>query len=213
MDKELRERTFAFMWEHHRADTSGHDAWHVERVWKLAKHLQQHEGGNLLIIELSALLHDVDDRKLHQHPTHNAEAWLKQLPMLDEATRQQVLEVIAQVSFKGAGVPDRPTSLEAQIVQDADRLDAIGAIGIARVFAYGGHSGQALHDPEHAPQFHATTVEYHSKRTTSINHFYEKLLLLKDRMNTREAQRLAERRHATLVEFLRAFHAEWDLTE
>ncbi|MGV2436083.1 MAG UNVERIFIED_CONTAM: HD domain-containing protein [Anaerolineae bacterium] len=143
VDKELRERTFAFMWERHCADTSGHDAWHVERVWKLAKHLQQHEG-NLLIIELSALLHDVDDRKLHQHPTHNAEAWLQAVADVDEATRQQVLEVIAQVSFKGAGVPDRPTSLEAQIVQDADRLDAIGAIGIARAFAYGGHSGQAL---------------------------------------------------------------------
>ncbi|MFZ4827587.1 MAG: HD domain-containing protein [Phototrophicaceae bacterium] len=212
MVDDWRERTLTFMWERHHADTSGHDAWHVERVWKLAKHLQQHEGGNLFIIELSALLHDVDDRKLHPHPTHNAESWLQQLPV-DEATCQQILEVIAQVSFKGAGVHDRPTSLEAQIVQDADRLDAIGAIGIARAFAYGGHSGQALHDPQHTPHFHATTLDYHTTHTTTINHFHEKLLLLKDRLNTREAQRLAERRHATLVEFLRAFHAEWDLSE
>ncbi len=212
MVDDWRERTLTFMWERHHADTSGHDAWHVERVWKLAKHLQQHEGGNLFIIELSALLHDVDDRKLHPHPTHNAESWLQQLPV-DEATCQQILEVIAQVSFKGAGVHDRPTSLEAQIVQDADRLDAIGAIGIARAFTYGGYSGQALHDPQHTPHFHATTLDYHTTRTTTINHFHEKLLLLKDRLNTREAQRLAERRHATLVEFLRAFHAEWDLSE
>lgn len=206
------QRTLAYVKQHHQADTSGHDAWHIERVWKLAKHLQQHEGGDPLIIELSALLHDVDDRKLHAHPTHHAEIWLKRLP-LEDATRSQVLAVIEQVSFKGAGVKTIPNSLEAQIVQDADRLDAIGAIGVARTFAYGGHVGQMLHDPTHTPELHTTTHAYYSARTTSINHFYEKLLLLKDRLNTSEARRLAEGRHATLVEFLRAFHAEWDLTE
>ena len=206
------QHTFEFVRQHHQGDTSGHDVWHIERVWKLAKHLQQHEGGDALIIELGALLHDVDDRKLHTHPTQHAETWLKRLP-LEDATRSKILAVIAQVSFKGAGVKTIPNSLEAQIVQDADRLDAIGAIGIARTFAYGGHVGQILHDPAHTPQRHTTTQAYYSAQTTSINHFYEKLLLLKDRLNTSEAIRLAERRHATLVEFLRAFHAEWDLAE
>jgi uncharacterized protein len=124
--------------------------------------------------------------------------------------RDRVVEIVRGVSFKGAGVADVELSLEGRCVRDADRLDALGAIGIARAFAYGGATGQPLHDPTLEPAWHGTASEYREKRSTTINHFHEKLLLLRDRVDTAAARRIAERRHAVLVEFLDEFAAEWE---
>jgi uncharacterized protein len=125
------------------------------------------------------------------------------------ATIDHVCEIVAGLSFKGAGVATPMRSLEGQCVQDADRLDALGAIGVARTFAYGGHKGQPLHDPEAQPELHASFDAYKRGGGSSINHFYEKLLLLKDRMNTSAGKRLAAERHAFMERYLEQFHAEW----
>ncbi|HWQ09043.1 MAG TPA: hypothetical protein VN436_08050, partial [Holophaga sp.] len=125
-------------------------------------------------------------------------------------TVEHVCGIVAHLSFKGAGVVDRMETLEGRIVQDADRLDAIGAVGVARTFAYGGHRGRAMHDPEAAPQLHATFEQYRKAEGTSINHFHEKLLLLKDRMNTPTARWMAEERHAYMERFLEQFQREWE---
>ena len=133
-----------------------------------------------------------------------AQQWLESLGTSEEVTRQ-VCDIIAHISFKGASVPSEMATLEGKVVQDADRLDAIGAIGIARAFAYGGHKGSEIHNPEQSPVLHSTFEQYRLSRGSTINHFYEKLLLLKDRMNTPTGKRLAEDRHRVMEEFLAAF--------
>lgn len=193
-------------------DSSGHDFWHIERVRSAAMTIGEREGADLFVVELAALLHDVADWKFHGGDDSAgplaARAWLSELGV-DEPTIEHVAEIVATLSFKGAGVATPMRTLEGQVVQDADRLDAIGAVGIARTFAYGGHAGQAMHDPELAPSPHQSFAQYKSQRTTSINHFHEKLLLLKDRMNTDSGKQLAEARHEYMVEFLRQFDSEW----
>jgi uncharacterized protein len=193
-------------------DSSGHDWFHIERVRNVALHLGREEEADLFIVELAALLHDVADWKFAGGDSaagpRAAREWLVGLSV-PEATIDRVCRIIAELSFKGAGVATPMSSLEGQIVQDADRLDAIGAIGVARTFAYGGHKGQPMHDPALPPQMHASFEAYKSNVGTSINHFYEKLLLLKDRMNTATGKRLAAERHAFLERYLEQFLAEW----
>lgn len=192
---------------------SGHDWWHVWRVWRTAERLARTEPkADRRVAALGALLHDLGDWKFHggdlEAAPREAGRLLKRLGAGAELIGR-VQAVCREVSFKGAGVKDQPTSLEAKIVQDADRLDAIGAIGIARTFAYGGAKSRLIYEPGVKPVLHRSFAAYKKSRSHTINHFYEKLLLLKGRMHTREAKRLARERHATLVDFLRRFHREW----
>ena len=193
-------------------DSSGHDWWHIQRVWKNALTLCRQEQADRFVVELAALLHDLDDWKLNPASDGTpirAEAWLQRMGVA-QAVCDQVCSIITQLSFKGAGVKNEISTLEGRIVQDADRLDALGAIGIARTFAYGGHQGRAMHDPRQSPQLHATFEHYKHSEGTTLNHFHEKLLLLKDRMNTATAKRMAEERHAFMEGFLEQFLREWD---
>ena len=192
-------------------DSSGHDWWHIDRVVRLARRLAREEGADVFLCELAALTHDLVDGKLNPDEARalaDLRAWLAE-EGVDATAIVVVIDIITHLSFKGGGQPPMRT-LEGQIVQDADRLDAIGAIGIARAFAYGGAKGLPLHDPEARPREQMTAAEYRRQQAATINHFYEKLLLLKDRMNTATARRLAAQRHAVLEEFLSEFQAEWD---
>lgn len=193
---------------------TGHDWWHVSRVWKTATRIGTEEQADMLIVELAALLHDIADWKFHGESAAPAKAreWL--LPFgLPEATVDHICDIIDTMSFKGAGVPASMKTLEGRIVQDADRLDALGAIGIARAFAYGGYKGQELHNPTISPATHSSFEAYKQHRGPTVNHFYEKLLLLKDRMNTRTGKSIAEHRHSTMVSFLDTFFREWEGTD
>lgn len=189
---------------------SGHDWWHIFRVKNLALKIAQQEGGNIFRTEMAALLHDLDDWKLvSEIDASKTEAWLQKLK-LSETDSAKILKLIEQVSFKGAKVETKATSLEAKIVQDADRLDAIGAIGIARTFAYGGNKGRLLYHPDVKPELHENFEAYKKTTAPTINHFYEKLLLLKDRLNTKTAKEIANSRHKYLEDFLNQFFNEWD---
>ena len=162
------------------------------------------------MIEMAALLHDLDDWKLNDgNDGSKAKTWLKKMNVPD-AELLQITEIIEQVSFKGARVDNTASTLEAQIVQDADRLDAIGAIGIARTFAYGGNKGRLLYDPDIKPTMHSSFEAYKKTTAPTINHFYEKLLLLKDRLNTSTAKKIAIKRHHFMEHFLEQFFYEWD---
>jgi uncharacterized protein len=178
----------------------------------MALRLADEEGADRVVTELAALLHDVADWKFaggdDRAGSRAGRQWLESL-RAEAVVIDHVCEIIDGMSFKGAGVATPMRTLEGKCVQDADRLEAIGAIGVARAFAYGGHKGQPKHDPEMQPQAHATFEAYKQNRGTTINHFYEKLLLLKERMNTRAGRRLAEGRHAYLERFLEQFLAEW----
>jgi uncharacterized protein len=205
--------TEGFVRELFENDNSGHDWWHIYRVRNLALKLSETEGGNRFLIEMAALLHDVDDWKLiKSEKDKKVASWLKKLKV-DTKETKQILEIIDQVSFKGAGVQNRASTTEAQIVQDADRLDAIGAIGIARAFAYGGNKGRPIYLPEINPEIHMDFESYKNGTSPSINHFYEKLLLLKNRLNTKTAIEIAKKRHKFMEEFLKQFFLEWNNSE
>nr|WP_321354388.1 HD domain-containing protein [uncultured Draconibacterium sp.] len=207
---ELVLATENFIKQYFAPDSSGHDWWHIHRVRNMAIHLAEKEGGDLFLIEMAALLHDLDDWKLgNGENSSKTKNWLKQIS-INENDADKIEQIIEQVSFKGAGVETKAHSLEAQIVQDADRLDAIGAIGIARTFAYGGNKGRLLHHPDIEPQLHNSFEEYKKTTAPTINHFYEKLLLLKDRMNTKAAQEIAKERHRFMEVYLTQFFLEWD---
>lgn len=194
-------------------DSSGHDWFHIERVYKMALHLHSIEGGNKEQIELGALLHDISDHKLNGGKLNEGGNVAYQL-LIDNGcnaeTALKVKSIVDSTSFKGAHVKDETTSLEAKIVQDADRLDAIGAIGIARTFAYGGHVGNPLYDPSIEPKLHDSFKEYATSKTHTINHFHEKLLLLADRMHTNEAKKIGRKRTLLMYDFLESFHKEWN---
>ena len=197
------------------ADASGHDWHHINRVIQNAKHLQSMEGGDPLIIEIAALLHDISDHKLNGGILNDGGRVSKEILIKEgttEAFADQVAQIVDSVSFKGAEVQDKVDSLEAKIVQDADRLDAIGAIGIARAFAYGGAKGQVMYDPELDPTLHSSFEDYVNSKTTSINHFHEKLLLLKDRLHTATAKKIGQERHHFMLAFLKQFDREWNST-
>jgi len=191
-------------------DSSGHDWWHIFRVRNLALKIAEDEGGDLFLIEMAALLHDLDDWKIAGDSNiSRVENWLQKLGLKPEMI-VKIRRITEQVSFKGAGVETVPTSLEAQIVQDADRLDAMGAIGVARTFAYGGSRGRLIFDPAIKPEKHDDFEAYKKNTGPTINHFYEKLLLLKDRLNTPTAQKIAVRRHRVMESFLEEFLREWN---
>ena len=194
-------------------DSSGHDWWHVWRVWQTARNLAHEEGADLEVVELAALLHDVADWKFaggdETAGPAAARVWLEAAGA-SEPLIAHVEQIVADLSFKGAGVATPMHSLEGQVVQDADRLDAIGAVGIARAFAYGGHKGRILYDPAVRPEQHDSFAAYKRNNGPTINHFYEKLLLLADRMNTTAAKRLASERHALMEDFLAHFYREWE---
>jgi uncharacterized protein len=192
-------------------DSTGHDWWHINRVVKLALYIGKKENANLQLVELAALLHDLDDWKISSgnEEYQNARKALS-IYNIDKSISEQVIEIIKQVSFKGAGVDTTPRTIEAKVVQDADRLDAIGAIGVARTFAYGGSKQNLIYDPDLEPILHNDFNHYKSSKGTTINHFYEKLLLLKDRLNTLTAKQLAENRHQFMEKFLEQFFSEWN---
>ena len=194
-------------------DSSGHDWFHVERVRRVALTIGCEEGADPLVVELAALLHDVADWKFaggdHTAGPRAAREWLSQQGA-PPALIERVCSIVGGLSFKGAGVPTPMATLEGKVVQDADRLDALGAIGIARTFAYGAHKGQPLHDPAISPQPHDSFDAYKRGGGTTINHFHEKLLLLADRMNTPTGRRLARERQRYMQAFLDKFQAEWE---
>ena len=192
---------------------SGHDWWHIYRVWKTAIHIGKEEKADMFVVELTALLHDIADWKFcggdDTVGPKEARKILFKLEVSEEVI-VHVCEIISTMAFKGAGVKSIVRTLEGKVVQDADRLDAIGAIGIARVFAYGGHKGRAIYDPEHKPVLHKTKEEYIKAEGSSVNHFYEKLLLLKELMNTDSAKKIAKERHKFMEEYLDRFYKEWE---
>ena len=195
-------------------ESSGHDWWHTYRVWKNAQHLASQEVGcDIAIVELAALLHDIADHKFHGGDLtvgpKVAREWLQSLEV-PSSIIDRVTHIISRLSFKGAQVKDQMDSLEGKIVQDADRLDAIGAIGVARTFAYGGYAGQDMYDPTLSPTLHSSFEAYTNEKSTTVNHFYEKLLLLKDRMHTQSAKQVAEDRHRFMESFLDQFYQEWE---
>ena len=214
MDKsEIIQKTADYIKQEFSGDSSGHDWWHIYRVWKNAITICENdaERADSFIVQLAALLHDLDDWKfndLGDETPLRAKAWLDSFS-LDPSITDAVCRIIMHISYKGAGVENKMDSLEGFIVQDADRLDAIGAIGIARTFAYGGYKNRPLYDPDSPPQLHTTFEQYKNSNSATINHFYEKLLLLKDMMNTNTAKRIAEQRHEVMVQFLRQFMNEW----
>ncbi|PKP35996.1 MAG: phosphohydrolase [Bacteroidetes bacterium HGW-Bacteroidetes-15] len=199
----------------HSSDTTGHDWWHVYRVWKMAKHSAQREGADILLVELAALLHDMDDHKIEGADWENFPNARKTLHSVnaDNDLIEKVIGIIKEVSFKGANVDTTPTSLEASVVQDADRLDAIGAIGIARAFAYGGSKHRELYNPESKPSMHSSFDAYKNSKGNTLNHFYEKLLLLKDMLNTATAKAIAVKRHQYMERFVEHFLEEWEMRD
>ncbi len=191
----------------------GHDWFHIERVYKNALLIAEEEDVNLDIIALGALLHDIADAKFHQGDEtvgpKKAKQFLQQ-QNVESATIEHVIKIIEHISFKGGNFQQQFHSKELAIVQDADRLDALGAIGIARTFNYGGFKNRKLYDPAIAPKLNMTKEEYKKGDNPTINHFYEKLLLLKDRMNTQKGKQIAQERHLFMEKFLEQFYAEWD---
>ncbi len=192
---------------------SGHDWWHIHRVRENAMTIGREEGADLFIVELAALLHDIADWKFHDGDAEAgprvAGEWLVKQGV-DAAVIEHVCDIIRKLSFKGAGVNTDMPTLEGKVVQDADRLEAMGAMGVARCFAYGGHKSRPIYDPESQAKPHGSFEEYKKTSGSTINHFYEKLLLLKDRMQTPAGRRLAEGRHAFMETFLKQFFAEWE---
>lgn len=195
-------------------DYSGHDWSHIERVSRLARTIAVLENADLFICELAALLHDVADGKLNhseQEGLDKVRNWLT-VHKVNALDIEHIMDIISTMSFKGGRKAEMKT-LEGKIVQDADRLDAIGAIGIARVFAFSGANGRTIHDPNIKVRDALTEEEYRNGKDTAINHFYEKLLKLRDRMNTNYAKELAAARHQFMLTYLDQFYDEWDGTK
>ena len=191
----------------------GHDWWHIQRVWNTSLLIAKTEPVNLFVVELAALLHDIADSKFNGGDEEagplKAEAFLRSIEV-DSSVIEQVVQIVRNISFKGGNNLPGYTSAELQVVQDADRLDAMGAIGIARAFHYGGFKNRLLYHPDIQPNLKMTKEEYKNSDAPTINHFYEKLLLLKDRMNTPTGKALAIERHAFMEQFLARFEMEWN---
>jgi uncharacterized protein len=191
----------------------GHDWWHIYRVWQLSKHITASENADVFVVELGALLHDIADSKFHDGDEEigpqKASKFLRSLEV-DESVIANIENIIGNISFKGGREAPRFRSLELDIVQDADRLDAMGAIGIARTFNYGGYKNREIYNPDILPNLNMTKEEYKQSTAPTLNHFYEKLLLLKDRMNTSTGKLMAEQRHRFMEIYLDEFYKEWN---
>jgi len=209
----LIDKTILFVKETLAQAEGGHDWFHIERVYKNALLIAASENCDLEIVQLSALLHDIADSKFHDGDEtigpNTARTFLEAENIVPK-TIDHVIAIIENISFKGGKVERKFSSIELDIVQDADRLDAIGAIGIARTFNYGGFKNRALYNPEIVPNLSMTKEEYKKNEAPTINHFYEKLLLLKDKMNTETGKQIAQERHRYMQDFLEQFYAEWE---
>jgi uncharacterized protein len=212
-DQEIIDKTTQFVKQTLANAEGGHDWWHIYRVWQLSKQIAKHEQVDLLTVELGALLHDIADSKFHNGDEEigpqTAKNFLSSL-QLDSQTISHVENIIRHISFKGGKHTQGFKSPELDVIQDADRLDALGAIGIARTFNYGGHKGRQLYNPNIKPNLNMTKQEYKTSTAPTINHFYEKLLLLKDRMNTKTGKQIAIQRHNYMQDFLTQFYNEWE---
>lgn len=210
---EIIEHTIRFVKEQLKNAEGGHDWFHIERVYKNALLIAKEEKCDLEVVKLAALLHDIADSKFHNGDESVGPKKAKRFLETQNVKEETILHVIAiieNISFKGGNFNQQFHSKELAIVQDADRLDAIGAIGIARTFNYGGFKNRALYDPKIAPNLSMTKEEYKKSEAPTINHFYEKLLLLKDKMNTETGKKIAKKRHDFMIHFLAQFYAEWD---
>ncbi|SFS64364.1 HD domain-containing protein [Lutibacter maritimus] len=191
----------------------GHDWFHILRVWNNAKLIAKNENVDEFIVELGALLHDIADSKFHDGDEtigpKMARAFLEN-EQVENSIVEHVESIISNISYKGGNFKQTFKSPELDVVQDADRLDAIGAVGIARCFNYGGFKNRSLYNPEIAPKLNQTKEEYKNSEAPTINHFYEKLLLLKDKMNTKTGKKIAENRHVYMETFLQQFYKEWN---
>jgi uncharacterized protein len=209
-------KTYAFVKERLSTDKTGHDWWHVVRVVNLSRYITvQEPAADKVVVELGALLHDIADWKFHSGDVtagpRATREWLSS-QHVDDDTISKVAYIVEHISFRGGTNKHIMETIEGKIVQDADRLDAIGAIGIARTFTFGGAHGRTLYDPDHPPESHMSFDSYRKTiaDNTTINHFYEKLLLLKDGMHTKTAKALAAHRHKIMVQFLEEFYQEWE---
>ena len=205
--------TIAFVKKELENAEGGHDWFHIERVYKNAVLIANGENCDILIVQLGALLHDIADSKFHDGDEtvgpKKARLFLES-KTVSENTITHVVNIIENISFKGGHETKKFSSLELDIVQDADRLDAIGAIGVARTFNYGGFKNRAIYNPEIKPNLNMSKEEYKNSDAPTINHFYEKLLLLKDKMNTKTGKEIAAQRHDFMELFLNQFYAEWN---
>ncbi|GAA0699305.1 HD domain-containing protein [Paraclostridium ghonii] len=213
MDKKIIiEKTIEFVKEKLKNEGSGHDWYHIERVYNLSKYLANKEGADSCIVELAALLHDIEDWKFsdtNETSTEITEKFLKSLKV-EESDIIKITNIIKSMSFKGGVVNSKQNTIEGMVVQDADRLDAIGAIGIARAFTYGGYKHQTIYNPEISPREFKSIEDVKNKENHTINHFYEKLLKLRDLINTDSAKEIADKRHEFMKEYLDAFYYEWN---
>ncbi|MGE7759796.1 HD domain-containing protein [Peribacillus sp. NPDC097895] len=212
MKQTMVELTEKFVYDQLNSDASGHDWFHIDRVRKLALHIAKEEQkGNEFIIEMAALLHDIPDDKLNEDDAagwKKLDEWFEEIKM-DMDSVEAIKRIINTISYSSGHA--KLSSIEAEIVQDADRLDAIGAIGIARTFAFGGKKGQPMYDPSLPIREHMTKKEYRTGKSSSVHHFYEKLLRLQDMLNTCTAKKMARERHEYMVSFLEEFYKEWDV--
>lgn len=211
MSEQLINNTIAYVKDVFATDFSGHDYFHTMRVYKMATMLAVKENADLQLVQLAALLHDVDDRKLSSETCENKDRAVAfmQSQNLTEDVIDRVKEMIGEVSFMGTDSVT-PKTLEGKCVQDADRLDALGAMGIARAFAYGGNHNRVMYDPTIPPAMNMSKEEYQNHISTTVNHFYEKLFLLKDMMNTESAKAIAENRERYMREYIDEFMNEWE---
>lgn len=210
---DLISKTIVFVKQKLENAEAGHDWSHIERVYKSALLIAEDEVCDITVVKLGALLHDIADSKFHNGDESVgpkiARDFLESIKVEEELINH-VINIIENISYKGGNFDKTFTSFELEIIQDADRLDAIGAIGIARAFHYGGFKNRPLFDPKIAPKLNMSKEEYKSSTAPTLNHFYEKLLLLKDKMNTETGKKLAEERHHFMLSFLSEFYAEWD---
>lgn len=214
-NQEIVELTIAYVQKNLKGAEGGHDWFHIQRVYSNAQQIAKGETADGLVVSLGALLHDIADSKFHDGDEtigpKIASDFLKSINVKEEVI-EHVIHIIDNISFKNSLTSegkDRFNSIELQIVQDADRLDAIGAIGIARAFNYGGFKNRELYNPEIAPNLNLSKKEYKKSNAPTINHFYEKLLLLKDKMNTTTGKKMAEDRHVYMLNYLEQFYKEW----
>jgi uncharacterized protein len=211
--KEQINKTIAFVKEQLTNAEGGHDWFHIERVYKNSLLISKNENVDVFIVQLGALLHDIADSKFHNGDETVGPKVAREFLFninVDSKAIEHVIKIIENISFKGGNEIQKFKSPELDVVQDADRLDALGAIGIARTFNYGGFKNRALFNPDIKPNLNMSKEEYKASSAPTINHFYEKLLLLKDKMNTKTGKRIAEKRHKFMELYLEQFYAEWD---